>query len=155
MNSALIFLTQNIAYFFIGLVVVTFGLLVWIIILHKKWQTIFHGSSGDLDEAIRVVRFLQDSLDKEHKDLLSRVGVIESELPKNIQKIGLVRYNPFSDAGGDQSFALALLNEQNDGIVLSSLYGREMNRVYSKPIEKGTSKYQLSDEEKQAIQNAR
>lgn len=155
MNGAIIFLTQNITYFFIGLVVVTLGLLAWVIVLHRKWRTIFHGSSGDLDAAIRTVHALQDSLDKEHKDMSARVGAIETGLPQNIRRVGLVRYNPFSDAGGDQSFALALLTEDKDGIVLSSLYGREMNRVYAKPIEKGVSKYQLSDEEKQAIQNAK
>lgn len=155
MNGAIIFLTQNITYFFIGLVVVTLGLLAWIIVLHRKWRTIFHGSSGDLDAAIRTVRALQDALDKEHKDIASRVDTIEASLPKNIRRVGLVRYNPFSDAGGDQSFALALLTADGNGIVISSLYGREINRVYAKPIEKGVSTYQLSDEEKQAIQNAK
>lgn len=155
MNNVLIFLTRNITYFFIILAIVTIGLLIWIVVLHKKWRTIFRGSSGDLDDAIRMVRTLQDSLNTEHKDIVSRVGAIESRLPKNISKIGLVRYNPFSDAGGDQSFALALLNDQGNGIVLSSLYGREMNRVYAKKIENGSSKYQLSDEEKQAISDAK
>ncbi len=155
MNGFFIFLTEKIAYFFIGAVVVDVALLVWVAILHRKWQTIFRGPSGDLEEAVRAIREHQDSLDQEHKDLVERVSAIEDVLPHNISHVGLVRYNPFSDAGGDQSFALALLNDHGDGIVLSSLYGREMNRVYSKPIERGTSKYQLSDEEKQAIKNAK
>src|SRR3989344_2405868 len=123
MNGVFIFLNQNIAYFFVALVIINIALFVWIFVLHRKWQSIFRGTSGNLDDAIRMVRTLQDSFGVEQKELVSRVGAIEAGLPKNIRRIGLVRYNPFSDAGGDKSFALALLNEQGDGIVLSSLYG--------------------------------
>lgn len=155
MNDLLMFVTGHIVYFLIGVFVVLIALLIWVAILHRKWQTIFRGSSGDLEEAVRYIHAYQDSLDGEHKDLVARVKAIEEALPHNISHVGLVRYNPFSDAGGDQSFALALLNDEGDGIILSSLYGREMNRVYAKPIVHGNSKYQLSDEERQAIQNAK
>ena len=72
----------------------------------------------------------------------------------SITKVGVVRFNPFKDTGGDQSFVIALLNSNNNGIVLSSLYTREGNRVYTKPIEKGTSTYHLSKEEEKAIAEA-
>ena len=71
-----------------------------------------------------------------------------------IQKIGLVRYNAFKDTGSDLSFTLALLDNKNTGIVLNGIYSRETSNIYSKPVEKGTSTYTLSDEEKQAIQKA-
>jgi len=73
---------------------------------------------------------------------------------KHVQKVGVVRFNPFKDIGGDQSFSIALLDEEDNGLVITSLYGREGNRVYAKPIEGGQSKYQLSDEEKEAISRA-
>ena len=73
---------------------------------------------------------------------------------KTIQKVGMVRFNPFKEAGGDQSFSIALLDADNNGLVITSHYGRESNRVYAKPIEGGTSRYQLSEEERQAIENA-
>lgn len=70
------------------------------------------------------------------------------------QKISVVRFNPFGDTGGDQSFALAVLDSHNSGYVLSSIHGRSGTRVYVKPIDYGQSKYQLSKEEKQAYDQA-
>jgi TolA-binding protein len=70
------------------------------------------------------------------------------------QKISLVRFNPFGDTGGDQSFSLAVLDSQNSGYVLTSIHGRQGTRVYVKPIDFGKSKYSLSTEEQQAIAQA-
>ncbi|HET7686377.1 MAG TPA: DUF4446 family protein [Candidatus Limnocylindria bacterium] len=71
-----------------------------------------------------------------------------------LQHIGLVRFNPFEDTGGDQSFAIAVLDDRRDGIVLSSLHGRAYTRVFAKPVENGASRHNLSDEESQAIRIA-
>lgn len=70
---------------------------------------------------------------------------------KSITKVGMVRFNPFRDTGGDQSFSIVMLDSQNNGIVISSLHGRGETRVYSKPIKEGKSEYKLSDEEIEAI----
>jgi hypothetical protein len=82
-----------------------------------------------------------------------------SEMKKNgvfnVQKIGIVRFNPFSEVGSDQSFSLAFLDGQDSGVVITSLYTREDNRVYGKPIKNGQSEYQLSNEEKEAINIAK
>jgi hypothetical protein len=72
----------------------------------------------------------------------------------SLQHVGLVRFNPFEDTGSDQSFAIALLDDRRDGIVISSLHGRGQTRVFAKPVEGGESKHTLSDEEAQAIQIA-
>lgn len=70
------------------------------------------------------------------------------------QKISIVRFNPFGDTGGDQSFVLAVLDAHDSGYVLTSIHGREGTRVYVKPIDYGKSKYPLSEEEKQALSQA-
>ena len=72
----------------------------------------------------------------------------------SIQHIGLVRFNPFEDTGSDQSFAIALLDDRRDGVVISSLHGRSNTRVFAKPVEGGASSHTLSDEETQAIRIA-
>jgi Protein of unknown function (DUF4446) len=72
----------------------------------------------------------------------------------SLQHIGLVRFNPFEDTGSDQSFAIALLDDRRDGIVLSSLHGRTYTRVFAKPVEAGISRHSLSDEETEAIRIA-
>ena len=66
----------------------------------------------------------------------------------------MVRYNAFSDTGSDLSFTLALLDEQNNGVVLNGIYSREMSNIYAKPITNGNSTYTLSEEERQAIDKA-
>jgi len=78
------------------------------------------------------------------------------ELQKtSIQKIGLLRYNPFKDDGGNLSFSIALLDGKNNGLVLTSMHGREQNRVYAKPISNGESDFSLTEEEKQAIKTSK
>jgi hypothetical protein len=70
---------------------------------------------------------------------------------QSIQKVGVIRFNPFKDTGGDQSFSIAFLDAKDTGFVLSSLFTREGNRVYTKPITEGDSKYPLTEEEKEVI----
>jgi hypothetical protein len=79
---------------------------------------------------------------------------LEARSRGSLQHIGVVRFNPFEDTGSDQSFAIALLDDRRDGIVLSSLHGRGQTRVFAKPVEGGESKHTLSDEEAQAIRIA-
>jgi hypothetical protein len=72
----------------------------------------------------------------------------------SIQKVGVIRFNPFADTGGDQSFAVALLDAQGNGVVLSSLHGRADTRIFAKQVQAGRSKHALSDEEQDAIRKA-
>ncbi len=81
-------------------------------------------------------------------------AVIDRRSQRSLQHIGLVRFNPFDDTGSDQSFAIALLDDERDGIVISSLHGRANTRVFAKPVSRGASSHNLSDEETQAIRIA-
>lgn len=80
--------------------------------------------------------------------------LIEDRFRRSLQHIGLVRFNPFEDTGSDQSFAIALLDDQRDGVVVSSLHGRANTRVFAKPVTGGASSHNLSEEETQAIRIA-
>ena len=73
----------------------------------------------------------------------------------NFQKLGFLRFNPFDDSGGNISFALALLDAHDDGVVISSLHGREGTRVYAKTVKSGLSESKLTEEELQAIKEAK
>jgi hypothetical protein len=88
------------------------------------------------------------------RELEAMHGVIEARTRRSLQHIGLVRFNPFEDTGSDQSFAIALLDDQRDGIVLSSLHGRANTRLFAKPVSAGASSHNLSEEETQAIRIA-
>lgn len=88
------------------------------------------------------------------EEALERIEQLEQLSEITFQKSGLVRFNPFKQTGSNQSFSIALLNAENDGFVITSLYGREENRVYAKPIKEGESSYSLSEEEQQALNQA-
>lgn len=95
------------------------------------------------------------ALDKDIQALYEISNKINSLSLKGIHKTGLVRFNPFKDVGGDQSFSLALLNGKNDGIVLTSLFTRDGTRIYAKSIKEGkTIKHPLSKEEEKALKEA-
>jgi hypothetical protein len=72
-----------------------------------------------------------------------------------VQKIGVLRYNSLADSGGNLSFSIALLDAKNNGVVISSMHGRENNRVYAKPILEGKSEFSLTDEEVKAINSSK
>jgi hypothetical protein len=88
------------------------------------------------------------------ESLRSAVAELNVSVARTVQYIGLVRYNPFQETGGDQSFALALLDSRGDGVVVSSLHGRTATRFYAKPVKGSTSSLSLSEEEVQAIKQA-
>lgn len=127
------------------------------------WRTIKHYSKltgGITKKDLRSVleKILKD-FDNESRrldSLLKAVGKLNKENIHNIQKIGLIRFNPFVGTGGNQSFCLALLDGEDNGLVISSLHSRDTTRIYAKPIKKGKpAGYQLSTEEAQAIKNAK
>ncbi len=94
-------------------------------------------------------------LDKEIQELFEISNRIHSLALRSVHKVGIVRFNPFKDIGGDQSFALALLDGKDSGLVISSLHTREGTRIYSKPVSKGIAeKYTLTEEEEKAIKEA-
>lgn len=109
----------------------------------------------DLEDILAQQIKRQMKSEKEIKELFKSSRDLWKIAQKSVQKVGVVRFNPFKDTGGDQSFAIALLDNNDSGLVISSLYTREGARIYSKPIEKGKSKYPLSEEEKQAIEKAK
>lgn len=109
------------------------------------------GSLGDVLGAhvsrVDEVAHRLDDLDRLH-------AFLEERSRGSLQHIGMVRFNPFDDTGSDQSFAIALLDDRRDGVVLSSLHGRANTRLFAKPVENGESKHALSNEEAQAIKIA-
>jgi hypothetical protein len=123
-----------------------------ILFFNKLKKTFFSGSTGvDLENIILSLKDeLKDS--RAHQDVLEQaLTQLKSDSNFAVQKLGLVRFNPFSDGGGNFSFSLVLLDAHNTGAVITSMYGREQNRIYTKKITNGKSDTQLTEEEQQAI----
>jgi hypothetical protein len=91
---------------------------------------------------------------KDVDDLVVRSAILEANGRKAVQRIGLVRYNPFEETGGNQSFALAMTDANGDGVVISSLHARAGTRLYAKSVVAGRSDAALSAEEAEAIRIA-
>lgn len=104
---------------------------------------------------LKEVLVCLENLEKNFKSIFQEIENFKKENKFSIQKLGIVRFNPFSEVGSDQSFSIALLDGNDNGIVITSLYTREENRVYGKPIKAGLSEYSLSVEEKEAIDKAK
>jgi len=94
------------------------------------------------------------ALEERIEDISQEFSSFKKGMRKAVTKVSVVRYNPFREIGGDLSFSLALLDQDNSGVVVTSHYGREGNRVYAKSIEKGKSQHSLSQEEENALEQA-
>lgn len=112
------------------------------------------GSVDSLADVLDVQVGRVDAVSARLEQLTALTAEHEGRSRTSIQHIGLVRFNPFEDTGSDQSFAIALLDDRRDGIVLSSLHGRANTRLFAKPVAGGQSTHTLSDEEAHAIRVA-
>lgn len=132
-------------------------LFIWIIWLQNKLGKLLVGKSKNLDESFA-------SLTKEIKDLKKFQITAEETFKKNdarlkktVSGLETVRFNPFKGdgSGGNQSFATAFLNEEKNGVIISSMYSRDHVSIFSKPIKNLVSEYELTNEEKEALNKAR
>jgi hypothetical protein len=111
-------------------------------------------SSLSLGEVIARQGERLESVREQTESLRITVTALDAAVTGSVQNVGLVRFNPFQDTGGDQSFALALLDKKGDGVVISSLHSRNNTRMYARPIKAGAANSSLSGEEAQAVQQA-
>ena len=96
-----------------------------------------------------------DQMRKSLEDLSSVVKDMQKADERHLQKVSLIRFNPFADTGGNQSFTIALLDKAGHGVVISSLHGREGTRVYAKNVANfGNSDFEFSEEESEAVNYA-
>jgi hypothetical protein len=151
------FFQSRAAEMWIGLALLVLILEVWIIILHRRIARLQakgarppglvqlsadeRGALADLQQAMPMAQ--------------SGVAALQQALPLTMQKFGMLRFNPFDDTGGDQSFAMCLTDAAGNGYVMSCLNRRNESKLYGKPLSDWQSKYSLSDEERKAISIAK
>lgn len=108
----------------------------------------------DLGAALEPLEARLSILERRLAGIEDRTDVLEAASRVAVSRVGLVRFNPFDDTGGNQSFALALLDAAGDGIVVSSLHARSGTRIYAKAIRAGRAATALSEEEADAVRQA-
>lgn len=135
-------------------------ILVWVIVkllrLERiRKQFLVSETGKNLEDVLVDQNRKLTSLTTDVGQLEKKLNGLIGENQNDIKKIGFMRFNPFDDAGGNMSFALALLNDHNNGVVISSLHGRAGTRIYAKAVRSGKSESKLTTEELQAIKDAR
>lgn len=141
--------------------VVIFAWLAVLTFIHVRTVRHYNRLSGGisksrLTEILESILSHQKELKHQVAEIQKRIEVLEADAQLHIARIGIVRFNPFADTGGAQSLTLALLDNQNNGIVMTSLYSRTANRWYVKEVRAGKGKdFELSKEEEAAIKKAR
>ena len=146
----------NLIYLVGVLILILIGVIVTVIKLNRRIQQLLQGKNAQsledtllhLSDEIKRMNQVEESMGVAMKDLHKR-------LKTSITGVGVVRFNPFAHSGGNQSFAIAFLNEHGDGVIISTLYGRERTSIFAKPIKKYKSEFELTTEEQKAIEEAR
>ncbi|BBI36793.1 DUF4446 family protein [Cohnella abietis] len=137
-------------------------LLIWIASVSSRLRKIkvdhnkMIGDTGvtNMTEVMSVLHERLSELDHKHNDLGQIIEQHEKRLSSLKGRISVHRFNAFSDSGSDLSFSIAFINEDQDGVVITGIHGREQTFLYAKPIDKGQSAYMLTPEEKIAINQA-
>ncbi len=119
----------------------------------RKLRILF-GAGKTNDDLDRNLAGRIANAEKHLAELAPRLEAAEAIAKLSIHKVGFMRFNPFQDTGGDQSFTLVLLDSEASGVVLSSLYTREGVRVYAKNVVRGTSRHPLTEEERRVVEEA-
>jgi hypothetical protein len=143
----------------LGIIIISFILLLFLFrkvnILSARYFSFMRGRDGaSLEDRLTEICGHMDSVEAEVADnrlCLKEMAVVLNTATRGV---GVVRFNAFQDTGSDLSFSVAFLDAHKNGLVISSIYGRDESRSYAKPIKDGQSQYQLSAEENEAIQRA-
>ncbi len=142
--------------FFILILIVLLCNIFWIVKTEKRLKRFFLGKKGkDLEDTLIHLEDEVKNLNLSKNKIEAELIVVNQKLRKSLRGLEMIRFNPFPDQGGNQSFAIGIQNEDGDGVVISSLYARERMSIFAKPIKKGTSSYELTEEEREVINKSK
>jgi hypothetical protein len=124
--------------------------------INKKYNIFMKklGKGDNIEEMLHQYVNTVTEVKEKNQELIKYCNKLDKEITLCIQKVGMVRYSAFKDTGSDLSFALALLDDNNDGVLLNGIYSREMSNIYAKQIKNGEANNKLSQEEQQALEMA-
>lgn len=146
----------------VGLSAMTFFAVMWLLDVNNRYRQLQERLDGlftdqegvDLSQPIATLAARLEENVQQTRGLQAEVERLAEAVPHSVQAVGLIRFQAFSDYGGDQSFALALADAAGDGVVLSGIFAREGTRMYAKPLANWASSYSLGFEEEEAISQA-
>lgn len=147
-------------YILLGLLALSIlSIIILSVILYKLNKRInkFMGTKStrhNIEDILADYYAYVEAVDSKYEKATRDINVLYERMKPCIQKVGIVRYNPFDNMGGDLSYALALLDENNNGIIINTIFSRDGSHTYCKPVENGKSAYSLSYEDETALKKA-
>ncbi|QGG47004.1 DUF4446 family protein [Heliorestis convoluta] len=153
-SFALLIITLGVTFLILLLMVILFYRFKKISKMYKNLMTGQEGNSKNLEELLFQNLENNENIIQKLKEQEVEINQLKNISLETIRHIGIVRYNAFDNVGSNQSFSVALLDHKGSGVILSSLYGREVSQVYAKPVKESRSSYPLTEEEEKAIQEA-
>ncbi|HNU95618.1 MAG TPA: DUF4446 family protein [Candidatus Paceibacterota bacterium] len=146
-------MTINILFYILSFFIAI--ILCWILIIEIRLKRIFSGfKAKNMESLIAELTKKTKELEEERKKTELQITSIDKRLAQSIRNIETVRFNPFPQVGGNQSFAMSLLNDEGNGVVISSLYSRDRTSLFAKPIKAGQSEFELTKEEKNVLKKS-
>ena len=155
MLLAIYYLEIATPYIALGALLISLIAVGYAITLRIRLKRLALGSSGSFEESLALLTRESKEAREFRAELERYLKLAEARLRTSVRGVGVVRFNPFTAQGGNQSFAAAFLDEQGSGVVLSTLYARDRVGVYAKPVDNGSSSFELTEEEKEAISKAK
>jgi len=155
LNTLINTIDELIPYLLIGMIAIIILLFIMVIVLSKavgrvetRYRKLMKGTNSKNLEEMLLERIdsIEETKDKSER-ALQECERLEVKMKECIQKVAIMRYKAFEDVGSDLSFSIAMLDDKNDGVILTGIYGRQESTTYAKPIDKGISRYDLSEEE--------
>lgn len=146
-------MNTTILFYIISVVVII--ILLWILMIELRLKKFFAGAKAhNLEEMLVLVGKKINQIEESQTKIDKHLLTIDDRLNKSIRSVETLRFNPFVDAGSNQSFAIAFMNDEGNGVVMSSLYARDRMSIFAKPITGGKSEFELSTEEKDVLKKA-
>lgn len=130
--------------------------ILWIALIEYRLKKFFAGTKArNLEEVLINLGKENSQIKTTQQETKDRLVIIDKRLDKSIRNIKTIRFNPFLDAGSNQSFAIAMTNDEGNGVIISSLYARDRMSIFAKPINNGKSEFELTDEEKEVLEKSK
>lgn len=128
---------------------------IWIMVLERRIRKFFAGTKANNLEGVMLQISKQISeLKNTQIEINKHLDIADKRLDKSIRNVEMVRFNPFMDAGSNQSFAISFMNDEKNGVIVSSLYARDRMSIFAKPIVNGKSEFELTVEEKEVLEKS-
>ncbi|WP_018754116.1 DUF4446 family protein [Paenibacillus sanguinis] len=142
-----------------GIALLLIGLLIWNLVqgsklrkMRRKYELMMEGTGIEhLEDVLIDLKMQQGKMEDVQEELIRKLTTVQAKLPLQKGNIGIKRYNAFGETGNDLSFSIAIVNELQDGVVITGIYNRDGSFVYAKGLEHGESTHALSPEEREAI----